>query len=54
MLLDTLTKNRLEVFNIHEDVTIINDVYNASVDSMKSSLEILKNKEGKRKIAVLL
>lgn len=49
----TLTKNRLEVFNIHEDVTIINDVYNASVDSMKSSLEILKNKEGKRKIAVL-
>ncbi len=49
----TLTKNRLEAFKIKNDITIINDVYNASVDSMKSSLEITKNKEGGRKIAVL-
>ena len=49
----TMTKNRLEVFKIKEEITIINDVYNASVDSMKSSLEILKNKEADRRIAVL-
>lgn len=48
-----LTKNRLEIFQMKEDITIINDTYNASVDSMKSSLEILKNKKGKRKIAIL-
>lgn len=49
----TMTKNRLETFKIKDTITIINDVYNASVDSMKSSLEILKNKEGSRHIAVL-
>ncbi len=48
-----LTKNRLEIFQIKENITIINDTYNASVDSMKSSLEILKNKKAKRRIAVL-
>lgn len=48
-----LTKNRLEVFKINENITVINDVYNASVDSMKSSLEILKNKKAERRIAVL-
>lgn len=49
----SLTQNRLETFTIKNDITIINDSYNASVDSMKSSLEILKNKNGSRKIAVL-
>lgn len=48
-----MTKNRLETFEIKEGITIINDAYNASVDSMKSSLEILKNKKATRKIAVL-
>ncbi len=48
-----MTKNRLEMFEIKENITIINDAYNASIDSMKSSLEILKNKIATRKIAVL-
>ena len=48
-----MTKNRLEEFEIKEGITIINDAYNASLDSMKSSLEILKNKKASRKIAVL-
>lgn len=48
-----LTKNRMEIIKTKKDIEIINDAYNASVDSMKSSLEILKNKKGNRKIAVL-
>ena len=48
-----LTKNRMETIVLKNGVTLINDSYNASVDSMKSSLEILKNYQGKRKIAVL-
>lgn len=47
-----LTKNRLEVIK-KENYTIINDAYNASVDSMKSSLSILSHRQEKRKIAVL-
>ncbi len=47
-----LTKNRLEYLNLSNNITIINDAYNASVDSMKSSLEIL-GKYTSRKIAVL-
>lgn len=47
----TLTKNRMEFINL-KNFTIINDAYNASVDSMKSSLEIL-GKYKQRKIAVL-
>lgn len=49
----SLTKNRLEIFTNQKGITVINDSYNASVDSMKSSLEILKNRSEKRKIAVL-
>ncbi len=48
-----LTKNRLEIFTNQKGITVINDSYNASVDSMKSSIEILKNRSEKRKIAVL-
>ena len=47
----TSTNSRLEKIKWH-DVTLINDAYNASVDSMKSSLEIL-GKYSSRKIAVL-
>ncbi len=35
------------------DLKIINDYYNASYDSMKAALEVLKNIKGTRKIAVL-
>ncbi len=48
-----LPKNRLDIINIKNNIKVINDCYNASVDSMKSSLDILNNIKGKRKIAVL-
>ena len=46
-----LTKERLEIEKIN-NITFIKDYYNASFDSMVSSLKYLKNLEG-RKIAVL-
>ena len=46
------TSMRLE-FIKKENMTIINDSYNANPDSMKAALEVLKNYSGKRKIAVL-
>ena len=48
-----LSKMRLDVQKTKQGYTIINDCYNANYDSMKSSIEYLKNTEGKRKIAVL-
>jgi UDP-N-acetylmuramoyl-tripeptide--D-alanyl-D-alanine ligase len=46
------TSMRLEFIN-KNDFSIINDSYNASPDSMKAALEVLKNYSGSRKIAVL-
>lgn len=46
------TSMRLE-FIKKNDFTIINDCYNASPDSMKAALDVLKTYSGKRKIAVL-
>lgn len=48
-----LTKNRLEFKKIKNNIVLIDDTYNASLDSIKSSLELLTNSEGKRKIAVI-
>ena len=48
-----LTKNRLEFINLKNNIKIINGIYNASVDSMKASIEVLKNQTCNRKIAVL-
>ena len=48
-----LTGNRLEKKLIKNDILIIDDTYNASLDSIKSSLEILRNEKGDRKIAVI-
>ncbi len=48
-----LTENRIDIIDSDKGYKIINGCYNASVDSMKSSLEILKNTPGNRKIAVL-
>lgn len=48
-----LTKKRMEILKIKEDVIVINDSYNASYDSVKASLEYLKSLKGNRKIAVL-
>lgn len=43
---------RMEV-QVVESVTIINDTYNASPESMKAAIKTLKNMDGKRKIAIL-
>lgn len=46
------TSMRLE-FKKANGYTIINDCYNASPDSMRAALDVLKNRTGKRKIAIL-
>ena len=48
-----LTAKRMEIIHLKNNVTIINDSYNASYESMKASISSLKNMNGKRKIAVL-
>ncbi len=47
-----LTKKRMEILQ-KDGIMIINDSYNASLDSMKASIEYLANTKSKRKIAVL-
>ena len=48
-----LTKKRMEIISLKNNITVINDSYNASYDSMKSALEYLSQTNSKRKIAVL-
>ena len=48
-----LTKKRMEIIKLNNGVTIINDSYNASFESMKASIEYLGNTNSDRKIAVL-
>lgn len=48
-----LTKKRMDIRKLKNEAILINDSYNASYESMKASLEFLKNYEGARKIAVL-
>ena len=48
-----LTKKRMEITKLDNNVTIINDTYNASVDSMIASIKYLSEMSSKRKIAVL-
>ena len=47
------TKNRMDITKLNNGVTIINDSYNASFDSMQMLLNYLCNYTAKRKIAVL-
>lgn len=47
-----LTKSRMEILK-KDNITIINDCYNASLDSMKASIEYLKAQKGNRKIVIL-
>lgn len=48
-----LTKKRMEVIKNELGVTIINDSYNASYDSMKASIEYISKLAKNKKIAVL-
>ena len=48
-----LTAKRMEIIKLNNNITIINDAYNASYESMKASILSLKNMNGNRKIAVL-
>ena len=48
-----LTKKRMDIRKLEKGAILINDAYNASYESMKASLEFLKNYNGTRKIAVL-
>lgn len=49
----TLTKRRMDIQKNANNITIINDSYNANYDSMKAGIEYLANTKAKRKIAVL-
>lgn len=44
---------RLNIFTTDFGINVIDDVYNASPDSVKASIDILKDLDGKRKIAIL-
>ena len=49
-----LTKKRMEFINIKDNITLINDSYNASFDSMKAAINYLGQEvKANRKIAVL-
>lgn len=48
-----LTSNRLEFKKAKNGAILIDDTYNASLDSIRASLEILKSRSSKRKIAVI-
>ena len=47
-----LTQNRMDIINSKNDITIIDDSYNANFDSVKYALKFLSNQSGRR-IAVL-
>ena len=48
-----LTKKRMDITTTEDGVTIINDCYNANLDSMTAALEYLGKIKDKRRIAVL-
>ncbi len=48
-----LTKKRMEVIKKENDITIINDAYNASLESIKAAIQYLEGYKGHRKIAIL-
>ena len=48
-----LTKKRMDIIELQNGVKIINDAYNASLESMRASLKVLAEFKENRKIAVL-
>ena len=49
----SLTKKRMEIMKQNNGSIIINDAYNASLESMKAAIQYLEGYQGHRKIAVL-
>ena len=49
----TLTSKRMDIKKIKNNITVINDSYNASLDSMKAVLNVASKMEANRRIAVL-
>ena len=49
----SLTKSRMEILKNKQNVTIINDCYNASYESIKAALEYISSINSNKKIAVL-
>ena len=47
-----LTRNRMDIVELKNNITLIDGTYNASEDSMKSSIDVLATYK-RRKIAVL-
>jgi UDP-N-acetylmuramoyl-tripeptide--D-alanyl-D-alanine ligase len=45
--------DRMNIINLHDEIKILSDSYNANPDSMKAGIDILDSFSGKRKIAVL-
>ncbi len=45
-------KHRLEIINLSNNITLIDDSYNASYDSVKVALEYMKNFDGKKKVVL--
>lgn len=48
-----LTKKRMDIIELNNGIKIINDAYNASLESMQASLQYLAKWKNTRKIAVL-
>ena len=48
-----LTKKRMEIIKKENDVTIINDAYNASLESIRAAIQYLEGYKGHRKIAII-
>ncbi len=48
-----LTKKRMDITELENGIKIINDTYNASLESMQASLKYLSQWKDKRKIAIL-
>lgn len=49
----TLTKSRMEIVNLRNNITVINDAYNASYDSMKAALKYMNEYTAQKRIAIL-
>lgn len=48
-----IAKKRMEIVNLKNNITLVNDTYNASLESIKEALKYIKNIKDGRKIAVL-